>query len=480
MNRRIALLLAGLLTGMLALAQDAWDLRRCVMYALTNNVSIRQADVQARIAALQLKQSEASRYPSLNLATSAGYNLGRSINPTTNAFESRSVFFQNLQLQSGVDLFNWFSKRYTIEANALERKAADATLDKARNDVALNVAVAYLQALLANEQVEITVVQIQQTAAQLEVVRKQVQAGALPELNAVEVEAQLARDSATYIGAVASYQQNLIQLKALINLDMAQAFDIPKPDVSAIPVDSLVNLQPEYVYQQALKNLPQQRANQLRYEAALRSAKAARATMYPTLSAFAQIGSNYSSAFPDQERAVISQGTGFDTVGLVQLSPTDVRYAVRPKFNYFIPNTAYGRQLFDVNLRQAIGLNLSVPIFNGRQQRTFWERARLNAESLNWQMERDRITLQQDIYSAYNNAVNAQQRYRAAQKAAEAADKAFGFSQKRYNVGLLPTFELLTNQNNLSRSRLDAVAARYEYVFRLKLLEFYKGEGLRL
>ena len=126
------------------------------------------------------------------------------------------------------------------------------------------------------------------------------------------------------------------------------------------------------------------------------------------------------------------------------------------------------------------GLNLSIPIFNNRQLRTQWDRAKLNAEDIRLQVDRDNLTLQQDIYTAYANAVNAQQQYQATQKGVAAAERTFDFSQKRYNAGLLQTIELITNQNNLYRSRLDALAAQYEFVFRMKLLEFYKGQGLKM
>lgn len=436
--------------------------------------------MQARLSALQLKLSEAGRYPNLGFSTSGGYNFGRSINPVTNSFESQSIFFSNFQLQSSVNLFNWFSQRYTVQASELDKKAADAAADKARSDIALNVAVAYLQTLLANEQIEVSRIQVQQTRSQLENIRKQVAAGVLPELNAVELEAQLAADSATYIGTQATYQQNLIQLKALLNLDMDAPFDIEKPNVASIPVESLAELQPALVYQQALKNLPQQRVNQFRYQAAQKNIRAARASMFPTLSAFASIGSRYSSLFPDQQNPIVTPTGRVDTLGFVEIAPGTIRYAVRPSFDVATKNTPLGRQFFDVNLGQAIGLNLSIPIFNNRQLRTNWERARLTAETVRLQLEQDNMTLQTDIYTAYTNAVNAQQRYLAAQKGVQAAERAFDFSQKRYDAGLLQTIELITNQNNLYRSRLDALAAQYEFVFRMKLLEFYKGQGLKL
>ncbi len=469
-----------LLIGFTSQGQDKWDLQRCVLYALENNISIKQADIQARTAALQVKLNKAGFLPNLGFGTSAGYNFGRSINPATNQFENVRIFFSNFQLQTNVNLFNWFSQRHITDASRFEKAAADAATDKARNDIALNVAVAYLQTLLANEQVNISGVQIGQTRAQLEQVIRQVTAGLLPELNRVELEAQLARDSSNYIGAYSLYQQNLIQLKALLNLDMSTPFDIEKPDVEAIPVESLAELQPEAVYNQALVNLPQQKANQLRYQAALKNIEAAKASMMPTLSAFGSLGSRYSSLFPDQENFVVTPTGTFDTLGAVEINPGVIRYVVRPNFNVTSKTVGFGRQLFNVNLSQAVGLNLSIPIFNNRQLRTNLDRSRLNAESIKLQAEQDKMTLQQDIYLAYTNAVNAYQQYLAAQKGVEASERAFEFSQRRYNAGLLASLDLVTNQNNLYRSRLDAIAARFEYLFRIKLLEFYKGQGIRL
>jgi len=479
--KRLPVLLFFLLASILcATAQEKWNLERCVTYAMANNISVKRSDVLSRISALTLEANRAGQFPSLSFGTSAGYNFGRSINPATNQFENEGIFFSNYQLQSNVNLFNWFSQRTAIEASRLDLQAAEAAVEKARNDIALNVCVAYLQTLLANEQVEISSIQIRGTSSQMDAIQKRVKAGALPELNLIEMEAQLARDSAAYIAAQSLYQQNLITLKALLNLDMTTPFDIEKPDVSAIPVEPMSELQPALVYAEALKNLPQQRVNSFRYQAALKSAASAKASMYPTLSAFANVGSRYSSAFPDQSNIVVTPTGNFDTLGAVEIAPGTIRYAVRPSYNVTTKNLAYGRQVFDVNMSQAIGLNLSVPIFNGKQLRTNWKRAKLNAEDIRLQLDQDNLTLQSDIYNAYTNAVNAQQRYASAMKAVEATAKAYEFSNKRFGVGLLSTFELITNQYNNYRAQVDAASAQFEYIFRMKLLEFYKGRGLKL
>ena len=480
MNRVFPVLL--LFLAFSASAQEKWSLERCVTYAIQNNISVKQADIQTRLAEIDVLQSEAMKYPSLGFSADAGKNFGRSINRATNTFENESSFGAGFRLQSGVTLFNWFSQKHSTAAAKLELQAAGAATDKVRNDIALNVAVAYLQALLANEQVEVSLVQIAQTNAQYENIKKLVKAGSLPELNAAEVEAQLARDSAAFITARSGYQQQIIFLKALLSLNMSQPFDIEKPEVEAIPIEPLAELQPETVYQEALRNLPQQKVNQLRYEAAQKNILAAKASMYPTLSAFGSIGSNYSNLFPDQENVIVTSTGVFDTsrVAFVDVGGGNKRYIIQERYDFFSPKAKFGKQLFDNNLSQSVGLNLSVPIFNNRQLRSNLERSKLSAENFKLQADQDNLTLQQDIYTAYTDAVNAMQRYLAATKAVEAAEKAYNFSSKRYEVGLLQTIELITNQNNLYRTRLDALSARFEYVFRMKLLEFYKGAGMKL
>jgi outer membrane protein len=481
MNHKLFCLLCVILGAVSLNAQDKWDLRRCVEYAIEHNISVKQADIQSRVSALTIKLQKAGLYPNLNFSGSVGYNFGRSINPATNIFQNDQVLFNNYQLQSSVTIFNWFSQRYAVEASKLEKEAADAAVSKARDDIALNVAVAYLQTLMANEQIQVSNVQIQQTVSQLDLIQKRVSAGVLPELNLIEIQAQLARDSATFITSQSTFQQNLIQLKALLNLDMSVAFNIETPNVNAIPVEPLASLQPDYVYQMALQNLPQQKANQLRYQSALKNIQSARASMYPSISAFAGVGSSYSPRYPDQTKAVVTRNPGYDTLNfVVESSPGVFKPVLAPDITSKVPFATFGKQVFDVTLGQRVGLNLSVPIFNNRQLKTNWERSKLNAESIQLQLSQDNLSLQADVYNAYTNAVNAQQRYTAAQKAVQASQKALDFSQKRYDAGLLSVFELITNQNNLTRAKLDVVTAQFEYVFRMKLLEFYKGQGLKL
>ena len=227
---------------------EKWDLRRSVEYALANNISVRQADLQARFSALSFKQNKASQFPSLNFQGGADYRLGRSENSTTGVFEDNNFINMGMQLQSQVTLFNWFTLKHTIEASRLAWEADKEQIRKAQNDIALNVAVAYLQILLAREQVNLTRVQIAQWQAQLDITRKKVDAGTLPELNAAELEAQIARDSSAFVTAEATVQQYILQMKALLNLDAALPFDVVVPPGKKIPPPALTRKPAEASY----------------------------------------------------------------------------------------------------------------------------------------------------------------------------------------------------------------------------------------
>ena len=253
---RFIILIIFQVSYLVSIGQEKWSLEKCVQYALEHNISVKQFDLQAQFSALDLKQSKASQLPSFNLSTSAGYSFGLSENPTTGILQNNNFFNSGTQLQAQITLFNWFGKRRINEANRLTYDADLQQTEKIKDDIALNVAVAYLQILLAREQTNISRIQLEQTRAQVENTRKQVQAGKLPELNAAQIEAQLATDSSLLITSEASAQQFVLQLKALLNLDAGAPFDVETPPVDKIPVESLAELQPEYVYNSAMINLP--------------------------------------------------------------------------------------------------------------------------------------------------------------------------------------------------------------------------------
>ena len=475
---RITIFVVAILLGLgtQSFAQQTWNLQTCIEYAMANNISVKLSDVQAKISGLTYHQSKQSQYPTLGFSGNTSLNSGSNQDPTTFSRITQTYISAGLQLQSSADIFNFYSKRNTIASNQWELMAAKANVDKVKNDIALTVANAYLQILLAKEQENITLVQVQQTLAQLGNTRKLVDAGALPELNASQLEAQLSTDSSNYITAKGNVSLSLLTLKSLMNIDAAAPFEVDTPPVELIPVEPIADLQPEYVYNVALKSQPLQLYNDYRIKAGQKNIAAARGSMYPTFSLFGSLGSNYNN----KATSVTSATPFIAPFGTVTVNnqPLEV-YPIEPFTKYTYGKRNFTDQLSD-NFRQSIGLSVSVPIFNGGSLRTMYERSKLNLGGLQLQKQQDDQKLKQDIYQAYTAALTALEKFNASKKSVDADELTMSYAKKRYDVGMLGTFDLITSQNNVLRSKLEYTINRFDYVFKMKVLEFYKGLGLRL
>jgi outer membrane protein len=467
-------------------AQEKWDLRRCIEYAWEHSISVKQADIQARIADLAFAQNKMSQYPSVNFTNATGTNFGRAVDPTSNLFISSTLLFQQYNLNVSGLIFNWGNLRNTILSSEFSSLAARKDVDRLKNDIGLTVATTYLQALLAKEQVRLAKNQMDITFNRLRDTRLRVNAGQLPELNALELEAQYARDSSSYVGSITIAEQNLLTLKATLNLDASEPFDIEAPPVSLIPVENLEDLSPDKVYTIAVQTQPQQQVNELRIKSLQYSLKAAKSNFYPSLNWFGGVGSNFAN--PNTKIVgfnflgyqnnggfspiVTIGGTAYPVqepvIGLIQSKKT-----IGEMWNGW--NTQMGN-----NFRQNIGLQLNVPLFNGGAARTNYRRIRYDIENAEWIKKQADQKLKNDIYQAYQSAVNARMRFEASKKTEEISARAFDLAQKRFDAGLLQTIEWMTSQNNLFRARIQLLADEFDFVFRMKVLEFYKGMGLSL
>jgi len=466
-----------------ASAQDKWDLRRCVEYAVNNNISIKQADIDSRTTKLTYEQSKWNQFGTANINTPIGLNFGRSVDRTTNIYENTQAIFQSLNFSAGITLFNWFALRRQVEANKYFYQAQVVNIDKIKNDVTLNVAAGYLQALLAREQVTLAKTKLGLTSQQLNNTQKLVDAGSVPELNAAELEVQFATDTAAVITAQETYDINVLQLKAILNLDAAAPFELDTPPVETIPVESIATLQPDEVYQIAVVAFPQQKMNDLRISAARKNVDFSRGLLYPTLSAYVGLGDNFANSL---KRISVNQSIG--ATGAYALDGlTNTQYPVYAPFATTSYSSqplgkafnGYGTQL-DNNFGQQVGLQLNVPIFNGNISRTNFQKAKLNVITAQLTKDNDLLTLKQNIYQSYYNAVASLQKFDANKKAVAVAERSFDLSTKRYNIGMLNTIDYLTNQNNLFTARINVLISQYDYVFRMKVLEYYKGLGIKL
>jgi outer membrane protein len=211
----------------------------------------------------------------------------------------------------------------------------------------------------------------------------------------------------------------------------------------------------------------------LRLQAAQKFADAAKGALYPSISGGISLGTNYSNFKGERVNPVPK---GKDTVAFVEGSNTPVYI---PTYEYDLIANSYGYQ-FSNNWSNGIGLGIQIPIFNGNSARTTWQKQKLTVRNMELQRDLDSLNLKQNIYKAYTDALTALQKFNSSGKAVESAQKTYDFSQKRYNVGLLSTIDLIISQNNLFRANLERLSAQYDYVFKMKVLEYYKGQGIKL
>jgi outer membrane protein len=269
-------------------------------------------------------------------------------------------------------------------------------------------------------------------------------------------------------------------------LDPDVVLGLETPPADQIPLETFADLQPQTVFQLALANQPQQKANEFRIKAAQKNILVTKAGMYPTLNLGANLSTNFSNSFKYISGATFlgyTPVTGAEPI----INVSNVNYYVQtPVYKPSQSNRSFNdlwqgwsKQL-DNNFGQNVGFSLSVPIFSNGQNKMAYQQSKLQLKTAELQKTQSDLKLKQDIYMAYSNATAALQKFNFGKKTVESAQKAYDFAIKRYEVGLLGSLDLITNQNNLLKAKLQQLANQYDYVFKMKLLEFYKGTGLKL
>jgi len=459
---------------------EVWTLQRCVQYALDHNLTIQQNVLNERLAKLTLQQSQLAQLPSANVNGSYGISNGRSIDPTSNSFVDASYKFVSIGGQANVLLFGWFQQRNLISRNKLSLEAASADLDQMRDDISLNVATGFLRALLAQEQISVNEKQVDLSKAQLSQTNKFADVGRVPELNVAQLESQVATDSANLITAISNYNAAVLDLRALLNLDFNTPFRLQAPDVKVSDQVKVSAMVPDEIYAEAQKHFGSIRSAELKYKAAQRGWWSARGGLLPQLSLGAQLGTNYASTYktitPTGQYDFVPNGSyAVDTAG--GIPRTYNIYQPVPVYNTI--NTPLSDQLKN-NFRQTLSLNLNIPLFNSWQAQYNVRQARINIASQELNMRQSELTLKQNVYKAYNDAVNSIQKYYAAQHAAEAAQRAQDFAKKRYDLGLTSAVDYLITQNTQYSAEANLVSAKYDLIFKLKVIDYYLGKELKL
>ncbi|TGE04815.1 TolC family protein [Hymenobacter fodinae] len=460
-----------------------FTLQRAIDYALQNNLTVRQQQLTSELQNATLRQSRAALLPSANLSGTQAWNYGTSLDPLTNDFVSQTIRSNNFSANSQVTLFSGFQLRNTVKRNALDSEASSLDIDKSRNDLALNVASAFLQLVLAEELVRTNEVRVNSTLQQVERTQKLLKAGSIPESNLLDIQAQQASDEVNLITSQNQRDLARLTLTQLLNLPSPAGFQIEVPVLADPDDEPLVEADPDGTYQTAQDLLPEIKAAELRVRSAQRSLDIARGGYYPRLA----FGAGIFTGFSSSRLARVFNG---DSTSAVQVPVFQSGLSGQPiPSQYFLlqPKQAipellpskFSQQLKD-NLGKSLQFSLQIPILNGLQTRTSVQRAQINIQQQELRAEQARLTLRQNIQQAYADAIAAQRRYLSSRRQTEALTAAYRNAEIRFNNGLLNGTEFNIAKNNLTAAESTMIQAKYEFIFRRKVLDFYQGRPIAL
>ncbi|MEO1263400.1 MAG: TolC family protein [Bacteroidota bacterium] len=462
------------LISLSSIAQEKWSLEKCIDYAKENSLTLKQADYGVQLAALADKQNKLNRLPSINGSSSYGYSFGLGLDPTTNALQNQRIGFNNISVSGNLTLFQGGLINNSIKQGQYDLKASKADAEFAFNTMALNIANAYLQILMAEEQLVNGEKRLGLSKEQLDQTDKMIKAGTLPENDRLEVLAQMARDEQTIIQSQNLIDINYLNLKEFMQLDPNTEIQIEIPEINFDYDTSPEAYTFREVYGTAVNTQPQVMRDEMNLKSAEKGVSIARSGMLPTLTLFGGFDTRWSSA---SKRPVGPRDTTFDDVTL-RVNNEDFVVGF-PNISSDVEDTPYFTQLDD-NLGKNVGVSLSIPFYNNHRNRIAVERAKVNILNAKLQADLTKQQLKIDIQNALASARAGYRSMKAANKTVEAATAAFENAEKQYELGAINTFQYTTARNNLDIAEIDMTVAKYDYLFRLKIIDFYLGKALKI
>lgn len=453
--------------------KTTWTLPECIDYALKNNLQVKQRNLDAKLTQINLKEAQANMLPSLNGSTNYGFNFGRSIDPTENTFTTQQIQSANFSVSSSVPLFNGFQIQNTIKQSRINKEAAETDIATAKNNLVLDVVAAYLQIIYSDALLENARVQLSSSQQQAERTQKLFRAGSVAGSNVLEIQSQVATDELAIINAQNQKDIAELSLVQLLDLKKVTDFEVVRPDIKD-PGQEIINFDPEEVYGLAQQNMPQVRSAELRVNSALKGIDISRGAYFPRLALGGNLNTQYSSARSLflGTNTYVAQPLGFSDAAGTQPFFVYVPGRVSQKYPFL-------DQLTD-NQGKSLFLSLNIPILNGLQVRNNVARAVLNHESAVLNTEIVRNQLRQNIQQAYADALAAQKKFTATNRQLEALEQTFKNAEIRFNNGVLNPTEFNVARNNFIRAQTDIIQAKYDYTFKLKVLDFYQGKPLSL
>ena len=442
MKRMYSLVAAALMlvvfTG--ASAQERWSLQKCIDYALQNNIQIKQQTLNSEYYNNQLGQAKFNRLPNLNAGFQNNMSYGRSL-ISDNTYLDINSNSTSGNISSNVTIWNGFTLTNSIKMAEMDLRASLEDTKKAKDDIMLNIAASYLEILFAEELVTVSEEVLKITQLQIDRTGKLVDAGSLAKGSLLEIEAQFAREELNVVNAQNRLQLAYLALYQFLELPSTESFLIEKPLLPEIGAN-MTMLNTMDVFKSSVGIRPAVKSAEFKLESARKQLLIAKGNLMPTLS----FGGNYNNFYQNL-------------------------------FDYPTPSL---KDQFKGNQRYGFGASLNIPIFNRYQARTGVSNAQIQLENIELQLQNTKNLLRKDIEQAYTNALAAFKRYIANQKAVVSSKEAFRYTEEKFNVGMINSVEYNQTKNNLTKAQSDLLQAKYEYIFRTKILDFYNGQPIEL
>jgi len=450
MKIRIITALCVLSVGMLTGQMRKWTLEECVRYAEDNNLTIQQFELDLENAQIDKSDAIGNFIPNLNGQLSGGGNNGFTIDPSSNLPTNEGINTANGGITTSMNLFDGLRNVNRVRRAKMNALANEYRLQNLKDDIRLNVAVAYLQILSDKETLKVSRAQFAATQQDLDRTRAQVEEGVLPEGDLLEVQATAADQEQQIINNENSVLLSRIALAQLLQITDYQNFDIADEDYDVPPSDVLDN-SPKVIFQKALEWRNDIKFSEMNVELAEQDLKIAKGARSPTLGAFFNYSTRYSSNFvlpdPDNPGGVIEPGFGDQL--------------------WILDGTSYGARI-------------DIPFLNGFNVRNNIKRSEIDVKRAELQLAQDKLDLETNVNQSYVDVLNAAKNYEAAVKTLEARQLSYDYAKERYEVGLLNAFDFGVAQARVDNAMAEVIRTKYFYIFRIKVIEFYFGLPITL
>lgn len=450
-------------------AQRLFTLKQAVDTAIANNLQVKQSDLQMENASINFKQAKDNRLPAVFANLNHGLNQGRSIDPFTNTYASQNIGYGNYNVSADLTLFNGFQLKNFIRQNALGYEASKMELQNVKDNLTLNIILAYLQ-ILNNEdllgqsgnQVALSKKQVER----LEVLNKE---GSIIPAQLFELKGQLANDELAVIINDNAVQAAKLALSQLMNIPYDKNMQVERITADNYALNYEADV--EAIYLAALSQLARIKANELRRQSALKAVDVARSQFYPTIGLGGDIGTNYSTAAQEN---IFVNSTQVQSGDFVNVNGTPIP-VITTKNNFNTQKINYSNQ-FTNNYNTSVNLGIRIPILNGFRAKNNVALARNELKNTEYIAETAKIQLKQSIEQAHFNMSAAYRKYTILLQQVNDFTTAFRAAEVRYNEGVSTQIDYLISKTNLDRANINLISARYEYLFQTKILDFYQGK----